>query len=84
MSGSEKNLDNLPATWEDEKAIVLDWQLWLQSDLVEYSEDVLKAFRIGWKAGARQATVNMWHWIDGIMLGHARQEGCAGPDGGQC
>ncbi len=63
-----------PEPWENEEAIVLDWQLWLQSDLVEHSEDVLKAFRIGWKAGARYSAFQMLHWIRTEILGHKEPE----------
>lgn len=45
-----------PEPWKDEEAIEADMQLWLQSSTVEYPEEVLRAFRIGWKAGARYTT----------------------------
>lgn len=66
--------DRPPATWNDEAAIEADMQLWLQSHIVEHDERVLKAFRAGWKAGAKQSTVNMWNWIRKVVFGHKEAE----------
>ena len=74
MSGSEKNQFDPPATWNDEETMSVYFRSYFQDHLYEYPDAVKEAFRLGWKAGAGHATVNMWHWIDEIMLGHARQE----------
>lgn len=63
-----------PETWNDEETLDADLRLWLHSESVEYSEDVLQAFRIGWKAGARQATINMGKWIHRVVFGHEEPE----------
>ena len=63
-----------PEPWKDEKAIEADMLLWLQTHFVEHDDEVLKAFRIGWKAGAREATVRMWHWIQKVIFGHEEPE----------
>ena len=66
---------NIPETWHDEEAIEADMKLWLQSDLIEHSENVRQAFRIGWKAGARKAAMDIWKTIRGSFLAKRFQEG---------
>lgn len=66
--------DKPPATWNDETAIEADMKLWLQSQIVEHDESVLKAFRAGWKAGAMQTAANMWHWIRRVVFGHSETD----------
>ena len=61
----------LPETWNDEEIIDADIRLWLQG---QKNDDVIHAFRIGWKAGARQATINMGNWIHEVVFGHKEPE----------
>lgn len=70
-----------PEPWENEEAIEADLRLWLLPQLVEYPEEcqecqneALKAFRIGWKAGARYSAFQMLHWIRTEILGHKEPE----------
>ena len=74
MSGSEKNQNNAPATWEDEETMNACFHEYFQDHLYEYPDAIKEAFRIGWKAGAGQATINMWHWINETVFGHVRLE----------
>ena len=60
---------NIPETWNDTESIEADLILWLQPGIVYQDPQVLEAFRIGWKAGARKSTVDMWHWINKAVLG---------------
>ena len=56
-----------PETWNDTESIEAELRLWLQSDIVHHDPKVLEAFRIGWKAGARKSTIDMWHWINAVL-----------------
>ena len=68
----------VPETWKDEETIDADFRLHYLDQLFEYPEEVRAAFRAGWKAGARQATMNMWRWILATVFGH--KEPAAGAD----
>lgn len=59
-----------PETWNDEKTMEADMNLLMVSQYIKYDDKVVQAFRIGWKAGAREATVRMWHWIQKEIFGH--------------
>ena len=61
---------NAPEPWKDEEVIEEDLQSWLQSQVVEYDENMLNAFRIGWKAGAMHTTVSLWRWLSNYLIGH--------------
>ena len=65
-----------PEPWENEEAMEADLRLWLLPQLVEYPEEcqecqneALKAFRIGWRAGAYYSAFQMLHWTRAIILG---------------
>ena len=64
----------MPEPWKDEKAIETDLRLWLQTQTVEHDKEVLRAFRIGWKAGAKYSTERIWNWIVNIFFGHREPE----------
>ena len=59
-----------PEPWKDEEAIEADLQTWLQVQNVEHDENMLHAFRIGWKAGAIHAVVSIWRWFSKSLNGH--------------
>lgn len=58
-----------PEPWNDEEVIETDMRGWLLPHRVEYDEEVLKAFRIGWKAGAYYSAFQMLHWTRAKILG---------------
>lgn len=60
---------NAPEPWNDEEATETDLRMWLLSEFVEYPEEVLRAFRIGWKAGAYYSAFQMLHWTRAKILG---------------
>ena len=63
-----------PDTWNDEETIEADMMAYLLTDYVAHDKKVMQAFRAGWKAGAREATVRMWHWIQKVIFGHEEPE----------
>lgn len=63
-----------PEPWKDEEATERDLRMWLLSEFVEYPEEVLRAFRIGWKAGAKYSTERIWNWIVNIFFGNREPE----------
>ena len=63
-----------PEPWKDEEAIETDLRLWLQTQTVEHDKEVLRAFRIGWKAGAKYSTERIWNWIVNIFFGYREPE----------
>lgn len=63
-----------PDTWNDEETIEADMRAFLLTDYVAHDEKVLQAFRAGWKAGARKASMNMTHWIQSVMFGHSETD----------
>ena len=63
-----------PDTWKDQETIEADMRAYLLTDYVAHDEKVLQAFRAGWKAGARKATINMVHWIQNIVFGHSEKD----------
>ena len=63
-----------PDTWKDQETIEADMRAYLLTDYVAHDEKVLQAFRAGWKAGARKATMNMAHWIQEIVFGEKESE----------
>lgn len=64
----------IPETWNDEKTIEQDLCIRLQAHHIKLSNEAKQAFRIGWKAGAMQATVNMGRWMQEIKFFHGEPE----------
>lgn len=64
----------LPETWNDDVTLEQDMIIRLQAHRIELSEEAMQAFRIGWKAGAMQATMNMGNWMFSEVLGHGKPE----------
>ena len=62
-------MKNAPEPWEDSEAMEAAVQNWLLSHILEYPEESLNTFRIGWKAGAMHAAFKMMCWIGKELLG---------------
>ena len=63
-----------PEPWKDEEAMETDLQTLLSMYLINHEEVELKAFRLGWKAGARYSAFQLLHWIRVKILGHGDPE----------
>ena len=62
-------MKNAPEPWKDSEAMEADVQNWLLSYILEYPEESLNAFRIGWKAGAMHGAFMLMRWIGKELLG---------------
>ena len=63
-----------PEPWADAEAMETDLKTLLSMHLVNQEEAELKAFRLGWKAGARYSAFQVLHWIRVKILGHGEPE----------
>lgn len=65
----DKQMINPPDTWNDEKAIRESFRLWFGWYGWKDKRAARAAFRRGYMSGAFTATIAMWNWLQGTVMG---------------